>query len=158
MNVRIAIADDIEAICRLGYQINQQHHRHVPHVFSNPAQSDSGSAFWLELMAADNTIFYVSEVESRISGFIVARLTQNTELSFLNSTRICRVNTIVVDEECQGCGIGNALMTAVERWAVANQADEMRLEVMEFNHQAQQFYDRQGFGTQSRIMSKWLKH
>lgn len=157
MNVRIAIPSDIEAICRLGYQINQLHYRHMPHVFSDPARSDSGSAFWLDLMAADNTIFYVSEIESRVSGFIVARLTQNTDVSFLNTNRICRVNTIVVDQECQGSGIGAALMTAVEQWAVKNQADEMRLEVMEFNRQAQQFYAYQGFGTQSRIMSKLLK-
>lgn len=47
-------------------------------------------------------------------------------------------------------------MAAVEQWARDSGATQFRLEVMEFNHNAQQFYDKLGFVPNSRLMMKCL--
>ena len=46
------------------------------------------------------------------------------------------------------------MMQKVEQWAIESEADEIRLEVMAFNDDAQKLYDFIGFETQSRILSK----
>jgi len=43
-------------------------------------------------------------------------------------------------------------MKACKEWAKTSGAVEIRLEVMEFNAKAQDFYHKLGFDTQSRIM------
>ncbi len=47
-------------------------------------------------------------------------------------------------------------MATVEQWARESGASQVRLEVMEFNRDAQQFYDRLGFVPNSRLMMKCL--
>ena len=54
-------------------------------------------------------------------------------------------------------GVGKQLMQKVELWALESKADDIRLEVMEFNKNAQQFYDSSGYVTNSRILSKSIK-
>ncbi|MDF4310132.1 GNAT family N-acetyltransferase, partial [Vibrio parahaemolyticus] len=81
---------------------------------------------------------------------------QNDTVSFLIKDPICRVGTIVVDEEQKQQGIGRQLLQACEQWARDANATQVRLEVMEFNQPAQRFYDNQGFKTNSRIMLKHL--
>lgn len=44
-------------------------------------------------------------------------------------------------------------MKSFNQWAQARGAIELRLEVMEFNQQAQSFYESLGMETQSRTMS-----
>ena len=62
---------------------------------------------------------------------------------------------VLIAEEGQQA-LGRALMAAVEQWARESGATQVRLEVMEFNHNAQQFYDKLGFVPNSRLMMKCL--
>ena len=48
------------------------------------------------------------------------------------------------------------MMKEVEKWALDYGAAEVRLEVMEFNSNAQSFYDTIGYKNSSRIMAKKL--
>ena len=47
-------------------------------------------------------------------------------------------------------------MKKVEEWSLSKNANEIRLEVMEFNILGQQFYDSIGFVNNSRIMAKQI--
>ncbi|GAA4021344.1 hypothetical protein GCM10022212_17810 [Actimicrobium antarcticum] len=54
----------------------------------------------------------------------------------------------------RGKGAGKQLMAAVDDWASARAADEIRLEVFDANDAAIAFYGDAGFGMQSHIMTK----
>jgi len=158
MLIRSAQVHDIQAILVLADQINQQHFEGAPNVFADPnASHDGNEEYWLGLMIEPKGTFIVAEVEGRIVGFVVARITQNLDISFIQSHKVCRVNTIVVDDSVQAKGVGKALMAKITQWATALQATEMRLEVMEFNEGALGFYESLGMHTQSRIMAMPLE-
>lgn len=154
MKIRPATPDDLNALFDLNKQINELHHRHAPQAFVAPSEEDR--TFLRNMLADEERLFLVAEEGQQVLGFITATITQNETISFLIKDPICRIGTIVVDENQKSKGVGRALMTAVEQWARESGATQVRLEVMEFNHNAQQFYDYLGFVPNSRLMMKCL--
>ena len=100
---------------------------------------------------------FVAAASDRIVGFITAKLTDTSATSFLEQRLLCRIGTIVVSQTHKRLGVGRKLLHHVEEWATAKTADEIRLEVFEFNDEAIEFYEAQLFKTQSRIMAKSLR-
>jgi GNAT superfamily N-acetyltransferase len=68
--------------------------------------------------------------------------------------RLCHIGTIVVSEKHRKTGVGKALMSKVEEWAIVHGAEEIGLNVMYFNSNAAQFYNRLGFEVISARMAK----
>ena len=154
MQIRTAKVTDINAIVALSDQINRQHHLGDPMVFAPPSQSFADSEeYWLGLMLDPVGAFLVAVDDRQVIGFLAGKVTQNKGVSFIQSHKVARVNTIVVNDQTQSQGVGRALMKSFNQWAQASGAIELRLEVMEFNQQAQGFYESLGMETQSRTMS-----
>lgn len=154
MNLRLATEKDLDEICLLSQQINTQHYHGAPQVFAAPKSVHRDRSYWRDNFNAEGAVFIVAEIDNKVVGFILALITENTTVSFIQKKKVCRVKTVVVSEGFQGQGIGKKLMEAVELWSISEGVDEVRLEVMEFNDQAQEFYGSIGFQTQSRILSK----
>ena len=154
MKIRSATPDDLDALFDLNKQINELHHLYAPQAFVAPSEEDR--TFLINMLADEERLFLVAEEGQQVLGFITATITQNETISFLIKDPICRIGTIVVDENQKSKGVGRALMAAVEQWARESGATQVRLEVMEFNHNAQQFYDKLGFVPNSRLMMKCL--
>ena len=150
--IRAAELTDINALLELNRQIGELHYRHAPTVFAEPSAAEK--QFLTNMLKDSERLFLVSVNLGVVSGFLTAMIAQNEVVPFINKAPVCRVNTIVVDQQHQALGLGKQLMQACQTWASTHGAEEIRLEVMEFNHQAQHFYDSLGFQTQSRIMSK----
>ncbi|KJH68506.1 GNAT family N-acetyltransferase [Chromobacterium violaceum] len=156
MLIRKADAQDLDAICRLAAQINRQHHQALPELFLAAADADADRAFWRARLEGEDSVLLVAEREGAVLAFLTAQLQNSPPLPFLQARRICRIGTIVVDEACQGQGMGSRLLAAAEDWGRRRDADELRLEVMQFNQGALAFYARHGLAAQSQIMSKSL--
>ncbi|MGR5193173.1 N-acetyltransferase family protein [Vibrio rotiferianus] len=154
MKIRSATPDDLNALFILNTQISELHFRHAPQTFVPPSAEDK--TFLANALADDDRLVLIAEEDQQALGFITATITQNETISFLIKDPTCRIGTIVVDENQKSKGVGRALMTAVEQWARESGATQVRLEVMEFNHNAQQFYDKLGFVPNSRLMMKCL--
>ncbi|WP_299690349.1 GNAT family N-acetyltransferase [uncultured Vibrio sp.] len=154
MQIRTGKVTDIRAILALSGQINRQHHLGAPMVFAPCSLGFADSEeYWLGLMIDPVGTFLVAVDDQQVVGFLVGKVTQNKGVSFIKSHKVARVNTIVVNDQVQGRGIGKSLMKSFNQWAQARGAVELRLEVMEFNQQAQGFYESLGMETQSRTMS-----
>ncbi|WP_061017643.1 GNAT family N-acetyltransferase [Vibrio splendidus] len=154
MQIRTAKVTDISSILELSEQINRQHHLGAPMVFAPVSQSRADSEeYWLGLMLDPVGAFLVAVDDRQVIGFLAGKVTQNKGVSFIQSHKVARVNTIVVNAQTQSQGVGRALMKSFNQWAQASGAIELRLEVMEFNQQAQGFYESLGMETQSRTMS-----
>jgi len=154
MEIQLATLNDLTAICELADQINTTHHQELPDLFVNPEDMEGSTEFWSNHLEAKNSAFLVAKIESTVVGFITAKITENTDIPFLTRRKVCRIGTIVVLEERQNRGIGGELMSAIEKWTADCGADEVRLEVMEFNENAQLFYNNKGYFNSSRIMTK----
>jgi len=63
----------------------------------------------------------------------------------------------VVKSGFQNHGIGRILMDKMQEWATAKGATSIELHVYEFNETAVSFYERLGYQTFSRKMSKEIK-
>ncbi|OEE58592.1 hypothetical protein A1OK_15160 [Enterovibrio norvegicus FF-454] len=156
MKIRVAVEDDLERICVLANQINQHHHENEPKIFAKPGNVLDECEFWRSKICGDGTAVLVVEADSIVHGFVLAVLAGSPSVPFLEKTRVCRIGTIVVSDEYQNVGIGKQLLAKAERWAKEQGVSEIRLEVMEFNEAARGFYDKLGFRTQSRVLSKTI--
>ncbi|VUD52857.1 dTDP-fucosamine acetyltransferase [Thalassocella blandensis] len=165
MDIVLATDDDLPAICRLAYQINTTHSRYLPQMFKAPSHIGFDKSYWKDAIHEENGICLVARVwdkkagkleKTEVIGFVTAVLRQNTSVEFLQKHVYCRVGTLVIDEQRQREGVGGKLMAAVEKWARANGAMELRLDVMQFNEGALQFYQHEDYQCVSHLMSKSL--
>jgi len=154
MDIKQATLNDVASVCELADQVNTIHHQELPGLFVNPEDMECSTEFWSNQLEAKNSAFLVAKIESTVVGFITAKITESTEIPFLTRRKVCRIGTIVVLEDHQNKGVGGELMSTIEKWASDCGAEEVRLEVMEFNENAQSFYNNKGYVDSSRIMAK----
>lgn len=154
MNIRKARKSDLEGICNLSYEINKTHAESAPIVFKPVSEVGADRHLWEKVLQKKNGITLVAENENCVIAFVTAVIEQNVDIVFLQEHKLCRVGTIVVSGSEQKSGVGSQLMIGVERWALEQGASEIRLEVMEFNTHAQNFYSKHGYCVQSKTMSR----
>jgi Acetyltransferases len=152
MKIREAQESDIDSLLRLNYQIGIMHFENAPEAFVEPSTEDK--EFLLQVLKDQSRLFLVAEISGDVVGFLTATITQNETVPFLVKTPICRVGTIIVDENSRVSGIGTELMSVCTSWAKSQGANQVKLEVMAFNSHAQNFYTKLGFEEQSKIMWK----
>ena len=154
MKIRNASAADLDDLWVLNQQITEYHHTQAPAVFAAPGEE--AKEFMHQALLDDNRTFLVCEQHARVIAFLSAVIDRNQSNPFIVSDPICRIGTIVVDQQHRSAGIGRLLINACEQWAQSQGAIDIRLEVMEFNQRALSFYHALGFDTLSRIMVKSL--
>lgn len=154
MQVRKATWDDIDSIVELNRQIGEYHHSNAPEVFRAPSAEEK--VFFSRALADDSRLFLVAEVSQIVIGFLTGTIARNEMIPYLSKEPICRISTIVIDQDNRGRGAGSLLMKTCEEWAREQGARDIRLEVMEFNQNALAFYSEAGYVTQSRMLVKHL--
>lgn len=152
MEIRKATELDIDAIVELNRQIGEIHHEHYPEVFCPPSPEER--AFLLSAIGAEGRLFCVAELDGMVVGFLTARIDINDSVPFLTRAPICRIGSVVVDEQHRSQGIGKGLIAHCDEWAKTRDAHQIRLEVMAFNQRAQALYASLGFKVQSQIMAR----
>jgi len=152
MKIREAQVSDIDSLLRLNYQIGIMHFEKAPEAFVEPSSEEKECL--LRALKDQSRLFLVAEIYGEVVGVITATVTKNEAVPFLVKTQICRVGTIVVDENARISGVGTKLMDKYNYWAKEQGAEQIRLEVMTFNNQAQKFYTKLGFEELSKTMWK----
>lgn len=152
MDIRKASETDIDSLLELNRQIGEFHYQHAPHIFEKPSAAEK--AFLINALKDTDRLFLVANVSGKVVGFLTAIIHKNELVPFINKDPICRISTIVVDQNQRKQGIGKTLISSCCTWANQLGAGEIRLEVMEFNKEAQQFYNKLGFKNSSHILSK----
>jgi len=152
MIIRSATQEDIDYIVELNRQIGQYHFDNVPEVFVAPSSEDK--AFLLNAISDEHRLFSVAVEEDKILGFISARIDINETIPFVSKLPLCRIGSIVVDENHREKGVGKQLIEHCSLWANSHEAYQIRLEVMSFNARAKSFYESLGFKPQSEIWAK----
>lgn len=156
LHIRVASPADLDDICDLSDQINRQHHAQAPDVFNAGTEREKHRLFWQASQQLPGNIFFVAEQQAAVIGLVTANIAENRVIPFLQHRKICRIGTIVVRQDRQRQGVGTRLILETLAWAAAQGAQEIKLEVFDFNRPALAFYERLGFRMQSHIMQQGL--
>jgi ribosomal protein S18 acetylase RimI-like enzyme len=96
----------------------------------------------------------VAEVGGQLVGVVHAIVRDTPAIPVLVPRCYAVVDCIAVRSGFQNHGIGRTLMEKMQEWAIAKGATSIELNVFEFNETAISFYERLGYQTFSRKMSK----
>jgi diamine N-acetyltransferase len=155
ITVRRAAAGDYAALSELFDEIDGLHRARLPHVFREPGAAARQEHF-AALMLDESTPLWVAEAGGELVGFVQAIVRDAPDMPVLVPRRYAIVDSIAVKAGYQGRGIGRLLMDTAQEWAAANGATSVELNVYEFNETAIAFYERLGYRSLSRKMSKEL--
>ena len=157
ISVRKATADDYNSLCKLFDEIDALHRDHLPHLFKKPGGAAREQDYYLGLIADENVALLVAEADEKLVGFGHTIVRDTPVFPVFVPRRYAIVEGIVVKSGFQNHGIGRILMDKMQEWATAKGAASIELNVYEFNKTAISFYERLGYQTLSRKMSKELK-
>ena len=156
MIIREATERDYEPLCALIDQVDRLHREHMPHIFKQADGPVRQREYILSLIGADNVCLFVAEEGDRLVGFVNVIVRLATDIPILVPRRYALIENLVVDENHRRQGIGRALIVRAHQWTVDMGAESIELTVYEFNREARAFYERLGYETESRKMSRKL--
>lgn len=156
IRIRSATEGDYEGLCAIIEEADTLHRQHLPHIFQKPGGPARQRAYILGLLADPDVGLFVAEVGGELAGFVHIELRASQPIPLLVPRRLALVDNLAVKTAFRRSGIGRALMQRAEAWAVAQAATEIDLNAYEFNKTAIAFYQRLGYETYSRRMSKPL--
>jgi ribosomal protein S18 acetylase RimI-like enzyme len=157
ISVRKATADDYNSLCELFDEIDALHRDNLPHIFQKPGGVAREQDYYSGLIADENVALLVAEVGGKLVGFVHAIVRDTPAFPLFIPRRYAIVDGIVVKSGFQNHGIGRILMDKMQEWATTKGAKSIELHVYEFNETAISFYERLGYKTFSRKMSKEIK-
>jgi len=157
ISVRKAAADDYNALCELFDEVDSLHRDNLPHLFQKPDGAAREPDYYTGLMKDEDAALLVAESGKKLVGFVHAIVRDTPAFPVFIPRRYAIVDGIVVKAGFRNRGIGRTLMNQMQEWAIAKGATSIELNVYDFNEAAISFYERLGYQTFSRKMSKALK-
>jgi ribosomal protein S18 acetylase RimI-like enzyme len=157
INVRKATADDYNPLGELFDEMDALHRDNLPHMFQKPGGAAREQGYYSGLIADENVALLVAEAGGKLVGLVHAIIRDTPAFPIFVPRRYAMVDSIVVRSGFQNRGIGKILMDKMQEWAIARGATSIELNVYEFNRTAISFYERLGYHTLSRKMSKEMK-
>jgi diamine N-acetyltransferase len=154
--IRPMILDDFGALTMLMDEIHDYHVAGAPDAFKHAEAPVLPREQISEKITQPDQLYLCAMEGSRMVGFLWGQLHERTETHIHRQRRLVIVDTLGVAESHRGTGVGRALMQAAEQWGVENGAREAFLTVWDFNESAIAFYERLGYNTEQRRMSKNL--
>jgi ribosomal protein S18 acetylase RimI-like enzyme len=156
VSIRKATAEDYNPLCELFDEVDVLHRGNLPHLFQKPNGPVREQDYYWGLIADENVGVFVAEIGEKLVGFVHAVIRDAPTIPVFVPRRYAIVDSIGVKLGFQNHGIGRMLMDTVHEWAMAKGATSIELNVYEFNKTAIAFYERLGYETLSRKMSKAL--
>jgi ribosomal protein S18 acetylase RimI-like enzyme len=157
VSIRKATAEDYNPLCELFDGVDVLHRGNLPHLFQKPNGPVREQDYYAGLIADENVGLFVAEIGEKLVGFVHAVIRDAPAIPVFVPRRYAIVDSIGVKLGFQNHGMGRMLMDTVHEWAMAKGATSIELNVYEFNKTAIAFYERLGYETLSRKMSKALR-
>jgi diamine N-acetyltransferase len=154
--IRLITLDDFDALTTLLDEIHDFHAAGAPTVFKHAEAPVLPREQIAEKITQSDQLYLAAMEGSRMVGFLWGQMYERTETHIHRQRKLMIVDTLGVAETHRGTGVGRALMQAAEQWGVKNGAREAFLTVWDFNESAIAFYERLGYNTEQRRMSKNL--
>ncbi|MHB1354724.1 MAG: GNAT family N-acetyltransferase [Anaerolineae bacterium] len=152
----LATIDDYEGICAILATTDAIHHASEPAVFRPSSESARPRALIEQQLVDPDWAIYVAADEQRIIGVLFLTEREISDHHLLKPRRYAMVDTLAVAEGWRSHGIGHRLMKQAETWATERGITDIELSVWEFNQRAFALYEKLGYRTKRRYMSKGI--
>ena len=129
VQIRPAVATDITALLAL-------------ETAAFPGDRLSRASF-RRLVGSDTAALLVAEFDDALAGYAL--------VLFREGSHVARLYSVAVATHARGRGLGDALLTAAERAAIARSRDRLRLEVRADNTPAIALYRKRGYAEIARV-------
>lgn len=157
ITIRPASFTDIPVLQTLFAEIDDLHVRAHPERFRVTGEPPRDETYLREQIGSPEIPFLVAVAGGEVIGFLQAAVYRAAEMSLLVPRRWLWVETLCVRSDWRERGVGRALMTAVEEWALARDVRAVELNVWAFNRGAVDFYQSLGYRTITQRMWKPLE-
>ena len=157
MLIREAVARDYKNLNTLIDAVDRLHRDNLPQKFQESEGPVRDRNLILALIADESVGLFVAEREAQLVGLVHIGIRDTPDIPILVPRRYAVIDNLVVKGGLRRSGIGRALMIKAHDWAITKGAKLVELNVYDFNEAALAFYERLGYKTFSRQMSKSLK-
>jgi diamine N-acetyltransferase len=157
ITIRRARETDYGPLCRLWDEVDWLHRQRLPAIYRQPAGPVREWDYFAGLLADETAAIFLAEQAGELLGFIHVLIVQARDIPLLVPRRFAVIDNLVVTERARRLGIGSLLMEEAEHWAREQGLTVIELTVYEFNQGAIALYEKAGYETLSRRMSKSLR-
>ncbi len=157
VNIRKATARDYKALCELFNEVDALHRGRLPGIFQKPSGPVRKYDHYWGLITDENVGLFIAEVERKVIGFVQAIVIDTPNIPVLVRRYYAIIDSIGVKEDFQQHGIGQALMDRLHEWVNEKGATSVEVNIYNFNEAAITFYEKLGYKTLTRRMSRDLK-
>lgn len=149
--VRVAKKDDLPQINSIRRQVHLLHSQSRPDVFKAQFGKDLEDIL-SEKFENNPSSVIVFEDSGKIKGFALTEAVIKEESPYNCERSFFRVVEFGVDKNCRRQGIGTEIFDFIKDLAKQKHYSKIELDMWEFNENALQFYQAQGFKTYRRYL------
>ena len=141
-----------------GGESDRLHREALPLVFRQAEGPVRSVDFVAEILSDENAALFVAECAGELAGLGHVYIhVKNPTLPIMIERRFGILDALVVHERFRRLGIAQALVRRAEQWVMRQHADHLQIGVWEFNKEAIFLYEKLGYSTAYRTLSKRLK-
>ncbi len=156
MNIRRAVAEDLEMVDLLLSQVLEIHASIRPDIFI-PGTRKYTDRELLELFKDDTRPVFVAEKDGEFLGYCFCEIQERKGVTNMKDMKTLYIDDLCVNESRRGLHVGKALYDYVLSYAKEIGCHNVTLHVWEGNDSARAFYDKMGFGIQKTLMEKIIE-
>ncbi len=154
--LRAAAQEDYDAVCMLLAQGDRFHAEALPQIFRSIEGPARSREYFERILDNENAAIFVAEQQDALIGMIQCDVRTAPDVPVIVPRHFVYIDNLVVSERFRQQGVGLALVERVHQWSREKGITEVELGVWEFNIPARILYEKLGYQTTRRIMSKRL--
>ncbi|ACQ53405.1 GNAT family N-acetyltransferase [Clostridium botulinum] len=154
MNFRKANANDVNELVLLFKNLQDMHSENVTNIFNQNISECVLNDYISNVILNEDYNFYIVEDKKKIIGAIEVITIIEKDNPVLKNREYALIDKLVVDNNYRGYGIGNRLIEYVEKDLKSRGIKEIEIYVWEFNRGALNLYEKKGYKTICRRMTK----
>ena len=155
IKIHQAVKDDVAAISKIFHQVSVLHYQNVEREFVLPKIEDE-QKYIAKTIDNKDAVLFVAKENKNVLGYLILYI-QTYPQCFFTDTRKGFIDSVGVDENHRGQGIGTMLLNAAETYLKENGIFVFETDVFVFNKGAEKLYNRFGFNDIKIYKKKVLK-
>ena len=155
-HIREASQKDYKGISEVFEEVDSLHRKALPHIFREPDRPARTEEFISSVISDENATLFVAETNSQIIGLVQVVIRKTPPIPIMVPRRYAVLENLGVRDGYRHLGVGASLLERARQWALGKEVSQIESNVWEFNEEAIAFYEKQGYTTARRWISRPL--